>query len=605
MRGCPTTRSWRPRRASCRATRMPPPASRRARSCPRSAPDRSFDLEKFRLIHQGKAITPVDRNYWGVTFASDDDSLLRHGDVRRGDVAGLGRASAAATIRTIRPDAECPSLSPDGTRVAYKKLADRAPGTGGSPCWTSRHAQRGLLAEDPQCRRPGRVARRRHGPLRAAADGERGGRDQPVGGGRRRQRRATAAHREGLVARGRALRRRPRRSAPARGCGGCVATAGSGRRGARLPRMQRPVTDLPKAHLHLHFTGSMRVETVRDLADEARPAPARRPDDGLPAAAERARRARLVPVPAPVRRGPGLRRATSPTCAASCARPPRTTPPRDRAGSRSRSTRRPTRRSSGASRRPSRSSSTRPPRHPARGRPRSRSSWRRAGSATRSTPGRWPGWRPSTPARAPGQVVGFGAQQRRASRPDRRVRPCLRHRPAGRAGRWCHTPGSCSARRRSRPRWRRSAPTGSATASAAWRTRASSRLVAESGVTLEVCPAQQRRARGLRQRRRGAAAHDRRRTAYPSRWGRRPVAVRVPAGRPVPARPRRARASPTTSWPTWRAGSRHGRRAPRPTSASAALADIDAWLATPPPDLARPARILKDVPTVSARPADP
>ncbi|HET8988402.1 MAG TPA: adenosine deaminase [Humibacillus sp.] len=30
--------------------------------------------------------------------------------------------------------------------------------------------------------------------------------------------------------------------------------------------MTREVTALPKAHLHLHFTGSMRVETVRDLA---------------------------------------------------------------------------------------------------------------------------------------------------------------------------------------------------------------------------------------------------------------------------------------------------------------------------------------------------
>ena len=29
---------------------------------------------------------------------------------------------------------------------------------------------------------------------------------------------------------------------------------------------QRSVTDLPKAHLHLHFTGSMRVGTVRELA---------------------------------------------------------------------------------------------------------------------------------------------------------------------------------------------------------------------------------------------------------------------------------------------------------------------------------------------------
>ncbi|WP_345205973.1 adenosine deaminase [Fodinibacter luteus] len=31
---------------------------------------------------------------------------------------------------------------------------------------------------------------------------------------------------------------------------------------------QRSVTDLPKAHLHLHFTGSMRVATVRELAEQ-------------------------------------------------------------------------------------------------------------------------------------------------------------------------------------------------------------------------------------------------------------------------------------------------------------------------------------------------
>ena len=29
--------------------------------------------------------------------------------------------------------------------------------------------------------------------------------------------------------------------------------------------MLRPVLDLPKAHLHLHFTGSMRVDTVRAI----------------------------------------------------------------------------------------------------------------------------------------------------------------------------------------------------------------------------------------------------------------------------------------------------------------------------------------------------
>ncbi|HHW83248.1 MAG TPA: adenosine deaminase, partial [Actinomycetales bacterium] len=29
----------------------------------------------------------------------------------------------------------------------------------------------------------------------------------------------------------------------------------------------RDLSTLPKAHLHLHFTGSLRLDTLRDLAD--------------------------------------------------------------------------------------------------------------------------------------------------------------------------------------------------------------------------------------------------------------------------------------------------------------------------------------------------
>ena len=32
--------------------------------------------------------------------------------------------------------------------------------------------------------------------------------------------------------------------------------------------MQRDLTELPKAHLHLHFTGSMRHQTLVELAAE-------------------------------------------------------------------------------------------------------------------------------------------------------------------------------------------------------------------------------------------------------------------------------------------------------------------------------------------------
>ena len=122
---------------------------------------------------------------------------------------------------------------------------------------------------------------------------------------------------------------------------------------------QRSVTDLPKAHLHLHFTGSMRVATVRDLAAQHGIRLPSSLTDGLAADAS-----------TPLTRGAGSASSgsTTPrgracaarrTCAGSCARPRSTTGPRGRGGWRSRSTRRRTHRSSAGSPRPWRSSSTR------------------------------------------------------------------------------------------------------------------------------------------------------------------------------------------------------------------------------------------------------
>lgn len=88
---------------------------------------KSMDLEDFALIDRGRKISPVDRNYWGVTFAADDDHF--YVTVAYGNVTHLARGSIKArTVETVRTDAECPSLSPDGTRVAYKKRGDRARG---------------------------------------------------------------------------------------------------------------------------------------------------------------------------------------------------------------------------------------------------------------------------------------------------------------------------------------------------------------------------------------------------------------------------------------------------------------------------------------------
>jgi len=84
------------------------------------------DLEKdFTVTRDGKRIKDIDFNFWGVTFAKEsgrfyatlrtgDDTFLLEGDMR------------TRQARVLHKNVECPSLSPDNTRIAYKKwLGDR------------------------------------------------------------------------------------------------------------------------------------------------------------------------------------------------------------------------------------------------------------------------------------------------------------------------------------------------------------------------------------------------------------------------------------------------------------------------------------------------
>ncbi|MCO8271762.1 hypothetical protein M1L60_14285 [Actinoplanes sp. TRM 88003] len=86
----------------------------------------SSDLETFRLLVDGKRITAADRNFWGVTFADDDRF---YATAASGGKTWLVRGSLAQKrLDSIRTDVECPSLSPDGTRIAFKKHGGMAPG---------------------------------------------------------------------------------------------------------------------------------------------------------------------------------------------------------------------------------------------------------------------------------------------------------------------------------------------------------------------------------------------------------------------------------------------------------------------------------------------
>jgi hypothetical protein len=78
------------------------------------------DLEAFAVKKDGAPFKSIDFNFWGVTFAADGDqffaTLKTHGE--RYLVKGSIDARQAVVLR---PDVECPSLSPDGSLVVFKK----------------------------------------------------------------------------------------------------------------------------------------------------------------------------------------------------------------------------------------------------------------------------------------------------------------------------------------------------------------------------------------------------------------------------------------------------------------------------------------------------
>lgn len=78
------------------------------------------DLEQWTTLRDGQPFKASDFNFWGVTFTRDARrfyaTLQTDGRFHlvEGDVQ-------ARTMRVIHDDVECPSLSPDNTRVAFKR----------------------------------------------------------------------------------------------------------------------------------------------------------------------------------------------------------------------------------------------------------------------------------------------------------------------------------------------------------------------------------------------------------------------------------------------------------------------------------------------------
>ncbi|MDQ1295294.1 MAG: hypothetical protein QG608_3179 [Actinomycetota bacterium] len=76
-------------------------------------------LEDFALYLGGERRQGEQLNVWGVTFAGDDTFYATAGSGKR---TWLVRGSLSGRrLDAIREDAECPTLSPDGNRLVYRK----------------------------------------------------------------------------------------------------------------------------------------------------------------------------------------------------------------------------------------------------------------------------------------------------------------------------------------------------------------------------------------------------------------------------------------------------------------------------------------------------
>lgn len=106
-------------------------------------------LEDFTVSRRGRVVDAVDVNFWGVTFAPDGDHF--YATLATGGKTYLVRGSIRdRSMRTLRENVECPSLSPDGTRIAYKKRT----GSGSTP-WRLTVLDLATMRETPLSERRG------------------------------------------------------------------------------------------------------------------------------------------------------------------------------------------------------------------------------------------------------------------------------------------------------------------------------------------------------------------------------------------------------------------------------------------------------------------
>jgi hypothetical protein len=78
------------------------------------------DLEQFVVTRNNTPFKAADFNFWGVTFAADSNTFYATLGTGREQLLIRGDA-ATRTAVVLRAGVECPAMSPDGTRLAFKR----------------------------------------------------------------------------------------------------------------------------------------------------------------------------------------------------------------------------------------------------------------------------------------------------------------------------------------------------------------------------------------------------------------------------------------------------------------------------------------------------
>jgi hypothetical protein len=92
------------------------------------------NLEDFTVTRDGKRFQAIDFNFWGVTFARERGKF--YATLGTGGQTYLVEGNVQTRrAHVLRRGVECPSVSPDNTRVAFKRLVSKGAGGLGPLRW--------------------------------------------------------------------------------------------------------------------------------------------------------------------------------------------------------------------------------------------------------------------------------------------------------------------------------------------------------------------------------------------------------------------------------------------------------------------------------------